>query len=257
MKIIGTLLVRDEIDIIKQWLDYHLKKFDEIIVTDNGSIDGTREVLAEYPVTVIDEPGRDYMQNQWVDRMIRMAIERGADWVINSDADEFWTGDYRAVIEKYQAEYNCLLIQSRNYCNTFEDSDSENPTERLIYCEECKELWRKIIFNVNGFAWNYLGNHDVFFQDGTEKKVFVVPETEAAINHYNERGWQHFRKKYIQGGEVYANNTLDKNPTYGKTVGFHWKEKYRIYATGGIEALKCAWEKTIRHANDLRCIPLC
>ena len=39
----------------------------------------------------IREAGEDLRQNEWVTRMARIAAtEFAADWVINSDADEFW-----------------------------------------------------------------------------------------------------------------------------------------------------------------------
>ena len=40
---------------------------------------------------MIQEPGEDLRDGEWVTRMARLAAtEFGADWVINSDADEFW-----------------------------------------------------------------------------------------------------------------------------------------------------------------------
>jgi hypothetical protein len=91
-----TLLARDEVDIVDSWLAFHLNAgADVVIATDNRSQDGTTEVLEEYArsghVHLIREPGEDLRQNEWVTRMARLAATQfGADWVINSDADEFW-----------------------------------------------------------------------------------------------------------------------------------------------------------------------
>ena len=96
MKIVMTLLVRDEIDIIQAQLDYHLAEgVDHIIVTDNGSVDGTLDILHDYAdrglIELFHEPPSDFSQHRWVTRMARHAASKhGADWVINADADEFF-----------------------------------------------------------------------------------------------------------------------------------------------------------------------
>ena len=96
MTLVMTLLARDEIDIVESWLSFHLNAgVDLVIATDNRSQDGTTEVLEQYArsghVRLIHEAGEDLRQDEWVTRMARLAAtEHGADWVINSDADEFW-----------------------------------------------------------------------------------------------------------------------------------------------------------------------
>jgi hypothetical protein len=96
MKLVLTLLARDEADIVEAWLSFHLNAgADFVVATDNRSEDGTTEILERYAregyVHVIHEEGEDLRQGEWVTRMARLAAtEFGADWVINSDADEFW-----------------------------------------------------------------------------------------------------------------------------------------------------------------------
>ena len=93
-----TLVVRDEEDVIEPNLRYHLAQgVDFVIATDNGSADGTLEVLHRYAraglLHLIEERSDDYheLQAEWITRMARLAAsEFGADWVINNDADEFW-----------------------------------------------------------------------------------------------------------------------------------------------------------------------
>jgi hypothetical protein len=96
MKLVMTLLARDEADVVEAWLAFHLNAgADFVVATDNRSEDGTTEVLERYVregyVHLIHEPGEDLRQDEWVTRMARLAAtDFGADWVVNSDADEFW-----------------------------------------------------------------------------------------------------------------------------------------------------------------------
>jgi hypothetical protein len=96
VKLVMTLLARDEADIVDAQLAFHLNAgVDFVVATDNRSEDGTLEVFERYErqglLQLIREPGDDTRQSEWVTRMARLAAtELGADWVINSDADEFW-----------------------------------------------------------------------------------------------------------------------------------------------------------------------
>src|SRR4051794_623766 len=91
-----TLTVRDEADVLDANLTFHLNAgVDRILVGDNGSTDGTQDVLETYAGdgsvewTSVPDPG--FSQIDEVTRMAHeAATELRADWVINSDADEFW-----------------------------------------------------------------------------------------------------------------------------------------------------------------------
>src|SRR5919204_2217328 len=97
-KLVMALKVRDEGDVIEANLRFHhALGVSHFVVTDNGSSDETPEILRRYVdaglATVIDEPGTDYRIRGagWLTRMARLAAtDLDADWVIHTDADEFW-----------------------------------------------------------------------------------------------------------------------------------------------------------------------
>jgi hypothetical protein len=90
-----TLLARNEEDILDAHLAFHRAAgVDFVLAIDNGSDDSTADILDSYArdgfVDVIRDAG-DLNQAEWVTRLARRAaVDFGADWVINSDADEFY-----------------------------------------------------------------------------------------------------------------------------------------------------------------------
>ncbi|SDF36891.1 glycosyltransferase family 2 protein [Limimaricola pyoseonensis] len=122
-RLIMTLLVRDEADIVADNVAWHLSQgVDHVIATDNGSTDGTREALARFAregvLTLLDEPSTDYLQDAWQTRMALMARdEMGADWVFCNDADEFWrspSGDLHDALPDPSEPARMLVCQRRN-----------------------------------------------------------------------------------------------------------------------------------------------
>jgi hypothetical protein len=95
VKLVQTLVVRDEADVVDAQIAYHLNAgVDFVIATDHDSRDSTPEILASYErdgyLRLIRVRG-EMQESDWRTRMARLAAsEYGADWVINTDADEFW-----------------------------------------------------------------------------------------------------------------------------------------------------------------------
>ena len=124
MKLAMTLLVRDEADIIGEHLTFHLNAgVDLVLVTDHRSVDGTSDVLDAYArdgsVRVFREEGARAHQSVWMTRMARLAAtEHGADWVLNSDADEFWWprgGTLKDVLALVPTRYGIFHAISRYF----------------------------------------------------------------------------------------------------------------------------------------------
>jgi hypothetical protein len=95
MKVVMTLVVRDEVDIVESQLAYHLNAgVDFVLATDHGSSDGTSEILRGFErdgCLRLFRVAGVVRESDWRTRMARLAAtEHGADWIVNTDADEFW-----------------------------------------------------------------------------------------------------------------------------------------------------------------------
>ena len=125
-----TLVVRDERDVVEQHLAFHLAAgVDLVLVTDHASSDGTEDVLARHvregTVRVTREADGPFRQREWITRMARAAaVEHGADWVLSSDADEFWWprgGSLKEVLGSIPGRYGLVQSFVRHFVPTPDD----------------------------------------------------------------------------------------------------------------------------------------
>jgi len=105
MKIYAVSVVKNEADIIRENLLHAAKWADKIVVFDNGSTDGTWEIINEIKSNVIipwkteDKPFRDELRKEVFD-YFRDELNDG-DWVcVRLDADEFYMDNPREFLSK-------------------------------------------------------------------------------------------------------------------------------------------------------------
>lgn len=195
--------------------------------------------------------------------MARMAIDKyKADYLIHSDADEFWyekNGRLREVVEElvdlaYINVINYLppyIIKNKKInFNNFKfivksgvscpkELEKRNPNKYLFYSHNHP----KIITN-NKFRDIEYGNHNVKSNNLKERKYI----DSIFIHHFPIRSFDHFKTKVINGGSSY-----EKNPLDNKEIGWHWKKWYEIHKQGKIEnAYKelCLFNKTERSLKN-------
>jgi len=133
----GISMVRNEADIIPLNVLYHLASgIDRMLVVDNGSTDGTDEVLQRLSLQHAGMRwSRDdgpFLPSRVMTKLAREAFEEGADWVVPVDADEFWHapgGDLRRVLEDTEA--GVLRAQAVNFIQR--RSQRESSPHALIH----------------------------------------------------------------------------------------------------------------------------
>lgn len=147
MKLVMTLLVHNEEDVLEANLEYHFAQgVDFVIATDHESTDATPAILQRYEsmgvARVLRVVGSGHHQSRRVTRMARLAaVEHGADWVINNDADEFWwpsAGTLRDVLEAIPDAYGQVIARRNNFlpCSM---QDHGAFYDRLIVRERCSK----------------------------------------------------------------------------------------------------------------------
>lgn len=237
MQLAMTLLVRDEEDIIKANLDYHLANgIDFAIVTDNLSRDQTPGILEGYVrsgrVQLLHEDGDDYSQAQWVTRMARLAAQAGADWIINSDADEFWfsmCGDLKDTFNSVPAEIGVVEVPRHNYVciegdmpfwmrMVWRERESRNSLGRL--------LPMKVAHRASSTVEVAQGNHAV-----TGVQPEEVGKAPMEILHFPLRSRRQLTNKIRYGGAAY-----ERNSVLDPSIGDAWRSLYReLQETGHLE----------------------
>lgn len=130
MKLVMTLIVRDEVDILDEQIAFHLNAgIDFVVATDHRSIDGTTDILESYArenvLQLIREEAEFTREHEWQTRMARLAAsEHRADWVINSAADEFWYPrgpSLKDVLASVPSAYGVVRGLVRNFIPPLDD----------------------------------------------------------------------------------------------------------------------------------------
>jgi glycosyl transferase family 2 len=235
MKLVMTLLVRDEEDVLEDHLRFHLAQgVDFAIVTDNRSVDRTPDILRGYErrgvVRTIREPGETFAQRRWVTRMARMARnEYGADWVVNSDADEFWwphEGTLKSTLERVPGEYGVVVAPRVNFLPRAEDGRpfaermtvrevaSLNPLGRPLPPKVCHRGRPDVVVD-----W---GNHGAY----APTLGPTWPGQPITIFHFPLRSYRHLENKAVAGGTAH-----DRNPWLPRNLG-GWQSFFDLYRQG-------------------------
>lgn len=232
MQIVMTLLVRDEQDVIRENIDFHLSQgVDFFIATDNRSVDTTAKILREYEkkgrLRYLYEGADDYQQCEWVTRMARMAFtEYGANWVINNDADEFWwprSGTLRSTFANISHETNMVVADRANFVVT--EDERGRFVHRMVYREAVslnalgRPLPPKVAHRGCAAIDVAQGNHSVTGLDHPRSISGVID-----ILHFPIRSYRQLENKIVKGGAAYERNTR-----LPQSAGATWRQLYRQY----------------------------
>jgi len=235
MKIVMTLLCRDEEDIIEENILFHLSQgIDHLIITDNGSNDATVPIIQKFcktgKVRLIHEESQTHDQALWVSRMAAIASnDYHADWLIHADADEFWmprSGSCRDILGSLGTEVRAISVSRYNFPPLDSPhSEADQPFYKRQTIREVisrnslgQRLPPKICHRVAGEMWIDDGNHSVYL----DRHLAPAADcSEIEILHYPARSLNQYTRKIRNGAEA-----LERNERINRNIGGTWRAHY-------------------------------
>ena len=267
MKLVLTLLIRNEEDILRENILYHLEQgVDFIIAMDNRSTDASRDILNSFEqqgvLKVLTQDEDTYDQSRWVTQMARLATtEYAADWVINSDADEFWwpaacvdpirslqkprlsprwlkelvmgyrlpNNQLKRVLSNVPPNYSALRCRRVNFLPVSMEQQCfyKNMIYRELYSKNTSgnPLPPKCCHRASESVTVAFGNHSVSGLDGDTYRSYP----DILIYHFPLRSYQQFENKIRLGTEA-----LQNNDALDDSVVNTWRTLYTTYQQGNL-----------------------
>jgi Glycosyl transferase family 2 len=225
MKLAMVMKVKDEDDILDDTLRYHAAQgVDFFVVTDNGSADRTPEILGRWVdagrMHVLDEPSADFRDQAhwWVTRMARLAAtDHGADWVLHTDADEFWwpvAGDLKQSLESVPDPYGVVVAPRIEFVPRPDEPGSF--FDRLTIRETRSSLRPKLAHRAEPDVVLRRGAHDIDVERGEDgmpkagrpvlrgvrdddpdddRRLIFAPAWPLRVMHFPLRSFDQYRRR--------------------------------------------------------------
>jgi len=218
VKISVIAAVRNEADVIELFVRHHAEFVDELVVVDHMSCDATPEILRELaaeglPVVLKTHAGNSFNQSAIVSAAVReVAHERGADWIVPLDADEFLTSDedphVRSVLEGMEPEVH--RVPWRTYVPHPDDKPDEPHLHRRVTHRRVDEglVHGKVLVPGELARRSRLtigqGNHHVAIQRRFKKKkrIRAQPAERLVLAHFPVRSAAQLTARAIMGWPV-------------------------------------------------------
>ncbi len=199
--------VYNEADMVGQVIEHLTSQGIKLVVLDNGSTDGSFEIIKHYVSKDILSVQRIVTEKFELTLMLRklfaMAIEQNPDWILLSGADEFLESPYRgfslnkAIMIEAERGYN--LIQFNNFeffpAEIDHDSQEKDVKRRLRYYswhdDDQFRCWKVY----PGMNIDEFGGHKPSFPPGVEMRV---SPNKFILRHYKIRSYEHGLRKVFR-----------------------------------------------------------
>lgn len=271
-KLIVMLRVKDGIFFAEEWLKCYEKIADEIVVLDNGSTDGTSEMLRAHPKVSSIVSTSGYHEGRDKNLMYAAVRKRKPDWCIWVDIDEIFEPNLTrkhfdrlmniSVVNKY-AFRRFHFIDREHFAGSWFRLKYSAGHDRVMWRESSEGYFENFIIDspnvkgIKGLKWNtnfrlkHLGYID---KNIVDKKAglyrSIIPEKESTFQEmymHNEKKikW-HDKRDNVQ--VILLNILLDC------LRGFHLMHKayWRMLKILSVKSIKSQTEITLAEPQPVK-----
>jgi glycosyltransferase involved in cell wall biosynthesis/2-polyprenyl-3-methyl-5-hydroxy-6-metoxy-1,4-benzoquinol methylase len=244
--VVGLSMVKNEEDIIEKFVRHNLQFVESLVILDNGSIDGTREILRSLqreglPLLILDDPVTSYIQEQKMTQLLQWICSSFfPEFVVPLDADEFISCkpgvDFAERLREIQpggsglVPWHTYVVTPNSDEHYFADIPRSYTARRAVE----KPQYFKTIVRTCGRAFPDVvfsqGSHFATSRDGKPLPSIELPG--IALAHYPVRGCEQVATK----GVITAMAQLERNPESEKegVCYQHFLIKNRVLGNEGL-----------------------
>jgi len=233
----GVTMVKNEADIIGASLAHAFEQgVCHMLVSDNGSTDGTVELLHElastYPLTIATDSMLAYEQASKMTHLARAASRHGATWVVPMDADEFWTAPEGSVASHLEASPADVEVATIRNIFPLVDLPVVDRTAQFRI-ETVATQFRKVAVRASRSLWINMGNHGA---------VRGTMRSDSGLNviHLPWRSFEQFSMKVAQGRVALEQTDLEGH------IGGHWRK----LGAEPNDRLRAHWDSLLQTGHD-------
>jgi glycosyltransferase involved in cell wall biosynthesis len=240
-------MMRNEVDTAGPVIEHLFEQgVDQVLVADNGSTDGTREVLTaladRYPMHIVEDHLEAHLQGAKMTVLVAKAREAGADWIVPFDADELWFAAGQTVADFLRACPADIVRASIHdvFPSADDDPNEPNPFLRLHRFDTEPFPIHKVAFRTSRLLKVAEGNMDVTRRGQRTDGLFIA--------HYPWRTYEQLARKVRHGRLALEQTNLSED------MGIHW----RVAGGWTDDQLRAAWDDLVagRTVEDLSWSPV-
>lgn len=226
MKIFALVVVKDEADVIRPFLEHAREWAEKIFILDNGSTDGTWEILQNYnseKIVVWKRDPRTFSNSLRGDlfRNFKDEASFGDWWCVRTDIDEFYLDNPREFLSSVPPMYNVVKKKSLEFCLTKTDYKEKEFTGEFVKDKDKIEfvkpfLWSEVRFirHTPTLRWKK--------GKGSPQVAGLVYNPKILCSHYQSRSPQQIEKRFINRNTAKANT---KEKIFAHVSSGNWKDE--------------------------------